>query len=367
MKKIITLLTLFLLLPVASASDSIDITDKSEIKYKWYKIEKEDGIYYEKGKNLEGYIEDKNNYKVSYNYTLWSQSNCYDSRENFVIESKQTYIYESVIKIKYILLEDIEEKDIKEISIYSGNKKIEHKIISTSDKKIKIDLQSLYYVDDLWMYIDSTKPYKILTSPNESFALLALSKNVENTKILLPDKTWITNKTVYNTEYNDAFRHKTDFIKSIRSETNCRKAKIYTYRYKIKKIYYDDNYYKFIPNYIKDESDYIIEYTSKIPTKTITITNTKKEQIIKKEYIYNEAIKEVIKKEEKQNTAPINNTKYIETQTIKKVTKVPKRVYLLIIFQTIIIILETILVCKKSRTKHLSSFVEWIPKNNNLC
>ncbi len=215
MKIIITLLTLFLLLPVASASDSIDITDKSEIKYKWYKIEKEDGIYYEKGKNLEGYIEDKNNYKVSYNYTIWSQSNCYDSRENFVIESKQTYIYESVIKIKYILLEDIEEKDIKEISIYSGNKKIEHKIISTSDKKIKIDLQSLYYVDDLWMYIDSTKPYKILTSPNESFALLALSKNVENTKILLPDKTWITNKTVYNTEYNDAFRHKTDFIKSI--------------------------------------------------------------------------------------------------------------------------------------------------------
>ena len=53
MKKIITLLTLFLLLPVASASDSIDITDKSEIKYKWYKIEKEDGIYYEKDKNLE--------------------------------------------------------------------------------------------------------------------------------------------------------------------------------------------------------------------------------------------------------------------------------------------------------------------------
>lgn len=359
MKKIITLIIILLLIPITHVL-AVDITDKSEIKYKWYKVDKEDGMYYEKGQNLDGYLEDKTNYKVSYNYTLWSQSNCFESRENYVIESKQTYIYEAVIKIRYILFENIEEKDLKEINIYSGNKMINYKIIESSKDFIKLDLQNLYYPDDLWMYIDSTKPYKILTSPNQSFTLLALSKSIDNDKILLPDKTWITNKTVYNTEYTDQYRNKNDFIKSIRSETNCRKAKIYTYRYKIKKKYYDDNYHTYVDGYIKDESDYIIEYNSKLPTKTITITNTKKEPVIKKEYIYNEVVKEVPKIIESScdETSPIINTKYIDSSSIKKVIKIPKKVYILIILQTIIVILEAIIICKKSRTKHLSSFVE---------
>jgi len=361
-KRIVLFLIFTLGIGNVYAKELNNITNQSQIKYKWYKEEFVDGMYYPKKDKLNGYVEDITNIKYS-DYSVWNKEYCNYSLENYILDKKTKYIYQIVSGTKYIKLENISHKDINEIQIFYRKNLLNYEIIENTEEIIKIELNNFYETNDLWFYIDTDKEYDIVLSGYKDYSTTNLSKHIKQEKFLLPDKTWLTEKTMYATHYTEIPLITTDFIKLKNSETICRVKEIETYRYKINKIYFDDNYYTFIENYLPDKNDYIIEYNGQIPKETITITKT--ETIKEKEYIYlenseiqqNEQLNIIkqeteIKNNEQSESKPIIETKYVEKEVLKEIKKVPKTIYVVILFLLLIIITETIVIIKKKVEKN---------------
>ena len=107
--------------------------------------------------------------------------------------------------------------------------------------------------------------------------------------------------------------------------------------------------------YIPDLNDYYIEYNGEFPTKLVNITNTVKEIVPIKEYIYVSSNNENNNNENNENNHKdiqtsqdkIVKTKYIENEVIKKVDVIPKKIYIVIIILAMLSVIEFIILIKK--------------------
>lgn len=362
MKKIIFVLFLVLNISKVYANETINITDDVEVKYKWYKEEIIDELYHKKGEDLEGYLEDTKKIKSGLYYTVWDGKYCTYSEDDYYIERDIMYEYNNVENSMYIKLEKIDYQEIKKIQIFYKNKELEYNIIQNNNEQIIIKLNKYYETNYLWFYIDTEKEYDITLAYGKDFNRKTISKHIKNEKLLVPDKSWINEETKYVTTRNGIYIENDDFLKLFTSINLCRVKEKLTYRYKINKVYYDDNYHSYIEGYLPDYNDYIIEYNSELPTDIVEITKTIVDK--QKEYIYIENEKNklttTVQEDNKENILNQNEcnkpntvieTKYIENDIIKKIYKIPKKIYLLITILLLIITIQTIRLKKKVEKK----------------
>lgn len=349
MKKIIFILLFVANITIVHANESKDITADAQIKYKWYREEIVEGIYYPKKDILEGYLEDSTNVIIAPYYTVWDEKYCNYSQENYYIEQKKDYIYRVLQNTRYIKLENINYEKINNIRIFFKNNELEYEVIEKNDNEIKIDLKEIYDSSKLWFAIDAESSYDIGLSKTLDAKTLILSKHITKDKILIPDKSWIVKNTNKSILYTDERLEENDFTELKSVNYVCRVKEKKSYRYKVNRVYYDNNYYTYVENYIPDKEDYIIEYTKELPIEIIEITQLVKDKEIQKEYIYINDFENINSEEkiETQDSSIIDQnsiieTKYIENEIIKKVYKIPKKIYLIIAILLIIIIVEII-------------------------
>ena len=187
---------------------------------------------------------------------------------------------------RYIKFINLYKEDIDRIHIYSERNIVNFNLKEETQDGIIIELEESKTTSILWFYIDLEKDYSMELSYFSDFSSITLSKNISNTKLLLPDSTWINSKTHFLTIITTNTITTNDFIKETSRKTECRVKSIETYRYKVEKKYYDDNYYEYLEGYIPDISDYIVEYKGELPTNKIEIEKKVENVIKEKEYIY---------------------------------------------------------------------------------
>ena len=343
MKKILFILMMILLINPVKANEYQDITEDIEIRYKWYK-EVVEGDYYPIKEKQPDYLIDYTKLKYG-NYSIWKNSYCDFSNENYLKESKTIRDYKKVRDTRYIKLENFSFKN--NIKIYQNNKLLDYKIISDDGSTVKIDLKKNYRSETIILNIENAQNYKITFYVDENFTKLVISKDVVNETLLIPDKTWITENTNYDRIFVEGIYDDNDLIWKMNEYDLCRVSEIYVYKYQIKKEYYDDNYHKNVDGYIKDENDYKVFYKGEPITNTIEIIQ---EKIVKEpqiEYIYiekenekNDSSKEIqenleIDKPTKKDCLPEIQTEIIE----KEILKIPKKIYIIISVLLLIIIL----------------------------
>lgn len=344
-KKILLILVIIITsFEFVEANEYLEITDDIEIRYKWYK-EKKEGDYYLSKENIPGYIIDYNNYKYG-EYSLWNKENCKLSDEFYLKEYKTFRIYNQIAKITSIELKNFIYNN--NIQIYHNGQKIGYNIVSNENNTVRINLKSGYICDNLIFYIEDEQDYTINLYVNKKFEIPILSKKISNEKVLIPDKTWITEDTKYIKLEGNVYYKTTDLTTLINEYEVCRYREKYFYKYQIKKEYYDDNYYVNVEGYIKDPNDYKIFYKGEPIVNTIEIT---KEKIIKEpqiEYVYIPAENEIQKndssseKNEISKQTEITDKKClpkIETKIVEKeIFKTPKKLYIIIIILILLII-----------------------------
>lgn len=287
---------------------------------------------------MPGYLVDENNIKYS-EYSSWEKDYCNYQGEYYVKESKTMRLYQKIQDVRYILLENFEYND--NIKIYQNNSIVNYKIINNENQTIKIDLGRNYMSDTLMFYIEATSKYKISLYADNKYTNAILSKEIENEKVLMPNKTWIVNSANFQNYYTINYvLNETELTKMKEVYSICRYREKYVYKYKKTKEYYDDNYHLNVEGYIKDYNDYQVYYKGEPITNTIEII---KEKIVKQpqlEYIYIEKEnneKETDSSKEKE-CLPQIETK-VETKIIEKEkNKIPKIIYLIIILLVSIII-----------------------------
>lgn len=348
---ILSILLILIIPKIVLGDEKIDLTKDSVIKYKWYINEEVDGKYYKKGEDLPGYLEDSNRVKYG-KYSDLSISYCNYSKDQYVINEYIDMIYQVVVSVKYIKLINFNEEN-PVIEIYSNLKKIPYKIIFKKNNELIIELEKYVNPEDMFFYIESQNPYDIYLSHDRNFTQISLISHIEKGKILIPDKKWISDKTQKSLEISNQSKHGNDFRHFVKVRRSCKVKEILTYRYKLKKKYYDSKYHDYIPKYLPDLNDYIIEYKGKLPVKIVEVINTIKEYVPKKEivpvekYIYlkpepKEVIKYVV---EEQKQPP--KIKYLEKEVIKKIEVIPKKAYMVMIGCILIMILEFVFLIKK--------------------
>lgn len=351
MKKITLFLIIFLFIPKAFAIDLEELNDY-EIRYRFYK-EKIDSLYYHKGENLEGYIEDENNIKYS-EYTLW-QDNC-DINNNVDIEYKKEYTYKEIKKVGSIKMYNFSnERDQTGIIIYEGNKQINYRNISPTWSEIHIKLDNYYNAGDLLIYafflnrVDFTiRMYSDLNFEDPILERRIVRSNFYN--ILVDSDFYVLpnayTENTYDIELEDDF-----FRKKIKENNKCRYRNILTYRYKIDKEYYDDNYYTNIDGYQKDYDDFKIYYQK--DNEYTEVLKVDKEYIYVPEYKYFEVPRyEYIEIEKEISNPNIEPIPIIKKEYVKEETKEVKNNSSKYILITIIIILLFVIyrLIKKCRT-----------------
>lgn len=328
------------------ADEKINITNSSQIKYKWYINEIIDETYYLKGEVLDGYyeIEEKVNYG---NYSNWDYKYCTYPKEKYVVEAIAENIYKKVTDVQYVKLIGFNyENDIR---IFENTKEISYEIINATEKEIIINLKRTYEVQNLIFYVDSEKTFDIYLSFDYKFTIMALYKHIEKEKLLIPDESWIYDKTVFKTEYTQQKKEENAFRKYDGMRGLCRAKEILTYRYKSIKKYYDDNYYEYIEGYLPDYNNFVIEYNGEIPKEIIKITNTEQKVVPVKEYIYIKKNDDIDKSNEEFEPKEIVKNNYIEKEIIKKVT--PKKIYIIITILLLIILFQLIQSIRKKKKK----------------
>ena len=92
-------------------------------------------------------------------------------------------------------------------------------------------------------------------------------------------------------------------------------------------------------------NDYYIEYHGEFPTKLVNITNTIKEIVPIKEYIYVSSNNENKNNENNHKNIQtsqdkIVETKYIENEVVKKVNVIPQKIYIVIIILALLSIIK---------------------------
>ena len=325
---------------------AVNINDNIEIKYRWYKETISDGFYYPKKSKLPDYLEDKNNIKYS-NYTEWNEDYCNYSKENYLIEEKEITTYEKLVKTKYVKMLPMNPNDcldtncFSEILVFSGKNSIGYKVIQNTPDCKTLELYDAIDIDDLWFHVNTNINYFIYTTDdiNKPFSNLGYGLN-PTYKIIIPFSNWILAHARYSNEQTEDNLSPSPFIKNIQRKKVCRVREKNTYRYKIEKEYYDDNYYSYIEGYLPDINDYSITYnSSNYSDENNQDINTKIEYI----YINNE--EEVLPNIENKT---IQNTN--EKQVIYKTEytpKIPYKILIIILLLFIIIIIESIIILAK--------------------
>lgn len=365
MKKILFILIMLLGVNYVYADSLTDITDKVELRAKWYKEVKEE-TYYKKGVPLEGYIEDETKTRYSTNYS-WSASNCDEDLDNQEYQVVRTYA--ALRPINNIRITNIDS--LENITILNKDKTIGFKTIKNNNE-ILLQLNDFYNPENITIIIPSKKEFLIeLLYSN----IISTYKNIKNETTIKVDDTWnITADSLVNDVTIDEIKEG-PFRKINKTEIRCALGEIETYRYKITKVYYDDNYHNYIENYLPDINTVKVYYNGIIIDEPICPNlNEQEEKVIEEEEIkaekdneIKEKTKVVTKYIEKEQTVP----EYIEASCPKEVitkyinpepqieykyisnTKIPKKIYLIIsALSLIILVLLTIL--KKMSHKRIS-------------
>ena len=366
MKKVITIFLLIITISMNSVSAEEkstaypDVTDEIEIRYKWYKeIVSQEGEYYPLKDITETDKIDINNIKYI-GANVYNPSYCdlpseyYQKQEKYVRKYKKTY------NAAYVLIENIDIND--DVKIYNGNKLINFIVISNENNQRKIDLNKEYLCNDLLFYVDTDGKYKISIYNDTTFKKMIISKEIENEKISIPDKTWITEETKFSEYITSQKYEKSDFTKLISEELSCSYKEKYVYKYDVTREYYDENYHLNVEGYIKDKNEYRIFYKGEPITITNTIEVTKEKivevpKIIKEpqvEYIYIEKEKHDPANNPSQekdcSSEPIIDTKTeIKTQVVEKeIFKIPKKIYIVIVLLIITIIVLILKLFRKN-------------------
>ena len=344
-KKIILLLCCSFLISnevLAEEVTSLNLEENLKIKYLWYTYNRVEGTYYQKGKDLSGYIEDSTN--ITYgDFTEWSKSYCNYSKDNYIVEYRYKHQYQSPNNTRYIRITNF--ADIKSIKVYSNMQNIPYDYLKNNSSEITIDLKNEYLTDTVWIYIDTANPFEVSFLYNKNNDSYSAYKSLPQGGVYVPDNTWLEKNNNSKNLYEFEKKPSTDLKKYIGSSLECRVSEIKTYRYKLQKNYYDDNYYEYIEGYFPDTTNYLAEYNGEIPEKIVTQTITKDVPVT--EYVYLDGEKEIVK-EDCSNPKPNVKTKYIENDVIKEVYKIPKKVYFTIAFLIITILFELLIMKKKS-------------------
>ena len=357
MKKIFLSLIVFLFIPVVYGIELSEL-DNYVIKYRFYK-DIFDSKYYPKGEPLEGYIEDDSNIEYT-DYTLW-QDNCIVN-DNKEIEYKKEYVYQEIKKVGSIKIFDFSsERDQTGIIIYEGNKKINYKDVSPSWKDIYIELDNYYNASDFLIYAFflNKVDYTITMYSDYNFQEPILTKRITRSNfynVLVDSKFYVYPDAYVENSYENLLEDNF-FRKKIRENTKCRYRDILTYRYKIDKEYYDDNYYIYLEGYQKDYDDFKIYYQKDI--NYIEVLKVDKEYIYVPEYKYFEIPKyeyiEVPKYEyiEVEKETPINiepipiiKKEYIKEETREVDNNSSKYILIIIILILLFVIYRLIKKCR---------------------
>lgn len=345
MKKIFLLLTFILFIDKVNATTNI--TEDTELKFKWYKDNITESLYYPKKDNLPDYFEDET--KIEYDeYSGWSSEYCNYSKDYYVIENKVITTYDKLDKVKYIRLNNASTTCqnitcIDEIKIYYNHEELSHKILSNNYRGILIELPNYYEPEKLLFYLDTTHLNVIYLSKNKDIPPITISSPASAEKIRVLDDNWQATDESYINMETEGEVPNIPLIKNIKRQYICRIKEIKTYRYKIEREYYDDNYYTYLENYTPDINDYVIYYTKELPKHKEII----KEVIvpkIEKEYVYlndenNNECESLTNNEEKV----IYKTKYID----KIKNKIPLIGYVIFIALFLIIIFLIIKILTK--------------------
>lgn len=328
---------------LVSAEEYPEITDDIEFRYKWYKEVIVGDYYPKKDITTEDTIDEQN---IQYGkYSDWKEEYCALSSNDYLIEKKTVVLYEKVYNGRYIMLENYYGNLDRDIKIYQNNKQIKFNIISTDEKQIKIDLNNHYMCQNLMFFIVSNTNYTISIYRDSDFRQEIISKEIQDEGILIPDKTWITEKTVFFKQNVEKEYQISDLMKELSRTNICRYREKYVYKYEIKKEYYDNNYHLYIDGYIKDAEDYKVFYKGNPTTNTIEIIQEKIVTIPQIEYIYIENEKDIQEIDSSQETKCLTK---IKTEIIEKeIFKTPKKIYIIIISLVIIVIFLMVKLYKK--------------------
>ena len=347
MKKIIIAIisTIYLLQNVYA----IETSNIDKVVYKWYKEEKINGIYYPKKDNLPGYYEDIENIKYN-EYSEWNSDYCNYSKDYYDVEEKYIKTYKKMIKTKYVLFTMAymqgTNDEFKTIKIFHNGIEVNYTVVEDKPAWLILELDNEYDSENFSFYIEMYTPCRyVITLSNDKYSerrtmVGTISIKQERAYIYTTDE-WICKNVLYTTEETDEEIHESEYIKNIENKKVCRIREINTYRYKINKKYYDDNYHQYIEGYIPDTKNMNIYYKNDIKDTNIEQIKLTSKTSIKEIPIYSNI-------PIKQHTKII--TKYIN----KTIENIPTKIYYILAIFIITIIIQTIIIVKeKCRLKHL--------------
>lgn len=307
-----------------------DVTNDIEIRYKWYKETIEGkGEYYPLIQIKEGDKYDKNNVKYV-DTTILNEKFCSYPEEYYRIDRRKFKSYIKIHDAQYVVIENIEPGTV--VKIHYKNCDLDYRIISQENNKLVLDLKMERLCDQLLFFIDTNNKYKISLYRDKELEQLIISKEIEKDKTSVPNYKWNIEPDAYHvTDLTELPYIETSLTKLKEERIICGCSEKYVYKYNVKREYYDDNYHKYIEGYIKDENDYRYYYKGEpiVINNTIEIIKEKIKEVPKLEYIYLE--KEPNPNSQKEECPKEIETK-IETKIIEKeVTKIPKKIYIIII------------------------------------
>lgn len=324
---------------------NLDLANNLKIKYKWYKLERVEGTFYKKGEELPGYLEDTQNITYS-SFSGWANDNCnYLSNPSYAVEGRFYHEYKLPPNTKYLKINNYE--DIKSIKVYSHLTPITYEYLKNTKEEILLDLKGEFSTDSMWIYVETNKPFEVSFFYKLDPGFYSAYKSLTTGGIYIPDKTWLEKNKTYRSEYTAEKVPDTELKVHFKSTHQCRYREIKTYRYKLKKQYYDDNYYEYLEGYIPDTTTYLAEYTGEIPEKTIEVIKEVTKDVPIPEYI-SEDDETISIEKECPEAKPEIKTQYIENDVIHEVYKIPKKIYLFFVIFLAIIIYEFLLIRKKS-------------------
>ena len=343
----------------------------TEERYRFYKEEKV-GEYLQNLDELEKNYQYKDKFDIKYlDYSNWYEE-CNVDTNIYNIEYKTTNAYQSVIPIRFLVLNNFsKDTSITKINIYNNDKLTDYEVLSCAtcsnnlEKIGKNNIVKLYFNEEIEVknlkieieFIDKDINYQITFSNDAQLNKISLQKEVSsNDTNFIFDKTWLNNSTYSNIFYTLEPINIDLFTKSLGTKEMCRYQKYLFFNYNLNKVYYDDNYYTDVDGYIKDKNDYKTYYKNKINETTTSVVTTSNEvsnelsnedetkEEIKED---NKEIKEEISKD-KKNTSTKNvsekledktDTKLVKTLSISNNKSIVKYIILIVIGLTLIYII----------------------------
>ena len=342
MKKIFLLLIFIFCVDSVMALTETDITNDTDVKFKWYREVITDELYYPKKDVLDGYYQDDKN--VEYGpYSEWKSEYCNYSEEYYLVETKTIVTYDKLDKIKYVLIANASStcptgRCTGAIRVYYDFENLDYEILKDNYFGFLISLPGYYEPEKLLFYIETEHKQVIYLSKNIDIPPIMIASPPSSENIQVVNNNWEARDEAYiRVEANDL---DIPLIRNIKDDKVCRVREINTYRYKVEKEYYDDEYYTMVDDYIPDIDNYQVIYTKEFPKSKEVIKNILVPKI-EKEYIYSN---DIISSECDDNKVIYQN-KYID----RFVNKVPRKFYILIVFLGIIIVLLLVKLLSKKR------------------